>query len=61
MHGQNHFKEIIVVYCENYVEHTDTLYRQAHIKSDVKTRGTRTEKEALKLKMNPMLACDLRF
>jgi len=37
-------KEIIFFYCENYVEHTDTLYRQAHIDSDVKTRGTYTEK-----------------
>jgi hypothetical protein len=37
-------KEIIFVYCENYVEHTNTLYRRALIDSDVKTRSTYTEK-----------------
>ena len=53
-------REIIFVYFENCVAHTDTLCRQAHIDSDVKTRGTFAEKQALKVdtESNPMLACD---
>jgi hypothetical protein len=44
------FGEIIAVYCENHMEHTDTGYRQNAEFLDVKASGTYSYRCALKVK-----------